>query len=231
MKRIIAIDGPAGAGKSTIARTLANQLGMVYFDSGAIYRFFTWVILDRDREISTEVDYTTFLAEMLFQFDIQWEGSDRLILFRQEEISSKLRQESVSAEIYKIADKSPYRNQANSYMRRLSMRYDMVIDGRDIGTVVFPETPYKFYLDASLQVRARRRYLELVAANPEQDFLLEEIEKTVAERDSKDRNRPSGALRKAEDAIVIESGELSVEAVVKLFIQEIRRIEKQCLDS
>lgn len=227
MKKVIAIDGPAGAGKSTIARKLAKKLNFVYFDSGAIYRLFTWLILERYGSIESGEDYSEYLSGEIPYVKIEFLSGERRIYYRQQLLSEKLRSERVTTLIYHIASEEKYRNLANEIIREAASQYNMVIDGRDIGTVVFPDTPYKFYLNATVEERARRRFAELQETGQINGESLIEIQNAIELRDQRDSTRKVAPLKKAKDAQEIDSSSMNIDDVVELFLLKIERIDKE----
>ncbi len=225
---VIAIDGPAGSGKSTVAKGIAQALEIVYFDSGAVYRLMTLIVQRELHDVSTEKDYLELFKKKLPGIELNFTNKDRKIFYFGEDVSSLLRSEQVTRDINKIANHGPYREMANGLIRKFASNNDIVIDGRDIGTVVFPDTPFKFYLDASPELRAMRRYQELQnnLDYGEKNICLAQITKDMRHRDSQDQNRAVAPLQRAQDAVYIQSDDMSIEQVIQVFLDHIFRIRE-----
>lgn len=215
-KLIVAIDGPAGAGKSTIAKLVARDLGYLYIDTGAMYRAITWKALDektnlRDEDALTELARRTKIAlkpdRKTHQLHVFVDGED---------VTSKIRTEKVSRHTNELAKVQGVRDILRKMQREMGKRGGVVMEGRDIGTSVFPKAEVKFYLDASPAERALRRYRELKARGKR--VSLERIAHALAQRDYKDKNRGISPLSVAPDATVIDSTHLSLEQVAKNII-------------
>ncbi|MDI6791327.1 MAG: (d)CMP kinase [bacterium] len=201
-KLIIAIDGPAGAGKSTAAKRLARRLGYKYIDTGAMYRAVTLKGLRLGADLTGE-GIVDILPETGLEF------KDGRLYLDGEDVSKEIRSSLVTANVSKVAANFGVRSHLVALQREMGVNGGIVMEGRDIGTVVFPEADLKFYLDASLSERARRRSQELTEEH-EPERLKEEIKA----RDEKDRGRASGPLKLAEGAILIDTTELGIEEVV-----------------
>ncbi|MBX7056954.1 MAG: (d)CMP kinase [Leptospirales bacterium] len=216
-KTVIALDGPAGSGKSTVASMLAERLAYLHADSGAIYRTLTLAWMERMGEGLSPEDFGRLAtADKLRPEELGVEV--RLVEGRQSnclngvDVGARIRTPQVTARIRYIADMRACRDVVNAQLRSFARVADLVVDGRDIGSVVFPETPYKFYLDASVQVRAERRQGEFQRGGAQVG--MEQLAREIHERDEQDRARPFGALRQAEDAILIDTSLLSPNDVV-----------------
>jgi cytidylate kinase len=209
---IIAIDGPAGAGKSTIAKLLAQKLGFLYIDTGAMYRALTLKVLSQNVDIE---DLQTII-KIASTTDIDLlnnpDGSIKVILDGQD-VSSSIRDVRITKHVSDIAKIKEVREVMVKLQRIFGGRRDSVLDGRDIGTVVFPKAEFKFYLDADAAERARRRYKELLALG--KNVTLDEIKNDVTNRDTIDSTRKVGPLKKADDAIYIDTTPLSIPQVVE----------------
>lgn len=218
---IIAIDGPVGAGKSTAARLLAKRLRYRYIDSGAMYRALTWkalqtgLDLDDERSVRRLADATSIAFEPA--------GDRERILIDGQDVSRQIREREVEQATSKISIYPSVREVMVARQRHMAAQGGIVMDGRDIGTVVFPDADVKFYLTARLEVRAERRYLEVQAAGVSRKIsdLTEEIES----RDSRDMGRRASPLRKADEAITIDTSDLPIAQVVNAMEEEIRRKE------
>lgn len=217
---IIAIDGPAGAGKSTVARTIAQKLGFLYVDTGAMYRALTLKALERKIE---EKD-TAALIEMARSTSIdlinEQDGSLKIFLDGRD-VTSPIRQPHITKLVSDIAKIKGVREIMLGWQRKLGQQKDSVLDGRDIGTVVFPDADKKFYIDAEFSVRVRRRYKELKELN--QDVTLEDIEKDLRNRDNIDSTREFAPLKKADDAIYVDTTNMTIEGVVNRILEEIQK--------
>ena len=204
---VIAIDGPAASGKSTVARRIARELSFLYVDSGALYRGITWVSLSRKTSGSDGSE----LFDMLDQVTIEWFVYDGEIRFKldEQELGHELRSAEVNNVVSLVASHSNVRLRVVNWLRDLIRFGDLVMEGRDIGTNVFENAQYKFYLDASNHERARRRYLENSS-----DLSIDEVGESLKKRDTIDSNRKSDPLKVATDAHVIDTTDMSVDDVV-----------------
>ncbi|HVN85950.1 MAG TPA: (d)CMP kinase [Candidatus Binatia bacterium] len=223
MKQIvIAIDGPAGAGKSTVSRTLAARLGYRYVDTGAMYRVIG--VLAAERGI--ELDAADQLAELCDQVDITFEsGADGAVTRANgRDVSDLIRSGPAGQLASKVSTVPVVRERLVAAQRRLGAGGGVVMEGRDIGTVVFPDAPLKVFLDASPAERARRRAVELQARGEGVDLVA--MERDIAERDARDRSRAHSPLRAAPDAHVIDSTDCSVDAIVTELVALAQTIER-----
>ena len=221
---IIAIDGPAASGKSTVAAVLAGRLGYLYFDTGVMYRAATWAALDRDVTISDEAAVTRLVESL--QIDVEPpsidDGRQYDVLCDGVDVTWAIRTPEVDANVSPVSAYRGVRSALTAQQRRIGLRGDVVMVGRDIGTVVLPEAPLKIYLDASAEERALRRFLE-VQARGDQSQTYESILDNVKRRDAIDSGRATAPLRAAPDAVVIDSTGLSVDEVVARVEQLIAR--------
>jgi cytidylate kinase len=212
---LIAIDGPAASGKSTIAAALARKLNYLYFDTGVMYRAATWAALDRGVMISDEAAVTA-LTESL-QIDVkppsQNDGRQYDVVCDGVDVTWAIRSPEVDANVSPVSVYPGVRSALTAQQRRIGLRGHVVMVGRDIGTVVLPEAPLKIYLDASAEERARRRYTE-VQARGDQTQTYEAILENVKQRDAIDSGRATAPLKAAPDAVIIDSTNLSVDEVV-----------------
>lgn len=211
----IAIDGPAGAGKSTIAKKVARELSCVYVDTGAMYRAMALYLLRRDvnRENPEEIGEVCQGAEI----SIEYKNGEQIVLLNGENVNPFLRKEEVG-NMASVSSANPrVREKLLDLQRKLAASMNVVMDGRDIGTTILPNAEVKIYLTASSFTRAKRRYLELqekgLCCDPE------EIRKDIEERDSRDMNREISPLKQAEDAVLVDSSEMTIEEVVKRILQ------------
>jgi cytidylate kinase len=210
---IIAIDGPAASGKSTLGRRLADSLGYLFFDTGVMYRAVTWVTLQQGVEVQDESS-VTHLAETV-QIDVRppskEDGRACDVLVDGKDITWETRTPEVEANVSSISTYQGVRLALASQQRRIGLRGRVVMVGRDIGTVVLPEADLKIYLDASAQERARRRYTEILNRGGEAEF--DQIIAGVRMRDEIDSNRAFSPLRAAKDAIILDSDKLNASEV------------------
>ena len=197
--RVIAIDGPAASGKSSVARDLAARLGFVYVNSGAIYRAITWLVLCRGIDPADADALASFVESSGVDCEVV-NGASRILIDRIDP-AEHLRDAQVNREVSRVSAIPRVRKIVDEKLRQCARLYDLVVEGRDIGSVVFPDTPYKFYIDASPEVRMRRR-----AAEGQRD--------QIALRDQADSSRPAAPLIIAEDALVIDSSHLTIDGVV-----------------
>lgn len=216
-KEVIAIDGPAGAGKSTVAKAIAAKLGFTYLDTGAMYRA---VALTALRAGVTEEDAAGKLAaEMDLRFEPSTDGQRMIV--NGEDVTSLIRTPEVGEAASKLSAFSQVRKPLVRRQRELIEEERIVLEGRDTTTVVCPDAKLKVYLTASVKERARRRFLEYLG-KPDAPT-LQEIEDAIAERDHRDSTREDSPLRVAEDAVVVDTDSLTVEAVVETILAEWRR--------
>jgi len=217
-KTIITIDGPGGSGKSTVARELAARLGFAFLDSGAIYRAVTWFALDRNLDLENISEVVRAIDEL--DLRLEQGPSGMLVFVNLVDITNRIRSRELSNHVYLLADSAEVRARLIGIQRSFGEGHDLVAEGRDMGTVVFPDADLKFYLQASLEVRSLRRQRELEAAGEtvEPADLQEEIRK----RDERDMSRPVAPLRKPEDAVVVDSSDLTVEGVIEALAQVVR---------
>ena len=215
---IIAVDGPAGAGKSTVAKLLAQKLGFLYIDTGAMYRALTLKIIDS----GILTNDTTRIIEVACNTSIDLinnPDSTLKVLLDGKDVSKEIREPRITKYVSDIAKIKEVRDIMVGLQRRLGNMSDSVLDGRDIGTVVFPDAHRKFYIDANFKVRALRRYKELNEAG--QNVSLEDIEKDVLNRDTIDSTREVGPLKKAKDATYIDTTNMTIQEVVDTLLTHI----------
>ena len=208
---IIAIDGPAGAGKSTVARIIAQKLGFLYIDTGAMYRALTLKALERKIDAKDIPALIEMVRSTNIDLTNNQDGSLKIFLDGQD-VSGPIRQPRITRLVSDIAKIKGVREIMLGWQRKFGKLRDSVLDGRDIGTVVFPDADKKFYIDAEFSVRVRRRYKELKELN--QGVTLEDIEKDLRNRDNIDSTREFAPLKKADDAIYIDTTELTIEEAV-----------------
>lgn len=210
---IIAIDGPAASGKSTIGKRLAEHLGYLFFDTGVMYRAITWIALQRGVEVRDEEAVTRLAEETPIDVAPASRSDGRAcdVLVDGQDITWETRRPEVDANVSVVSAYAGVRRALSRQQRRIGQRGRVVMVGRDIGTVVLPEADLKIYLDASAEERARRRFSEIVARGEPADF--NEILSQVRERDRIDSTRAVAPLRPAEDAVILDSDKLSADEV------------------
>lgn len=211
----IAIDGPAGAGKSTIARKVAKTLSYIYVDTGAMYRAMALYIIRNG--ISPEDSESISRICKDADISIEYRGGEQVVLLNGENVNPLLRTEEVSAMASKSSANPDVRKKLVQLQQELAKKQNVVMDGRDIGTVVLPHAACKIYLTASVKERAKRRYLQLKRRGQEADF--DQIEREIQERDHRDMTRSISPLRQADDAVLIDSSDMTVDQVVKTILQ------------
>ncbi len=217
-KLIIAIDGPAGAGKSTVAKRLAKELGYTYMDTGAMYRAFAWRVMEERIDLGDEKELERILKETRIEL---MEDNGRLRVFLNGlDVTDQIRTPELSQMASKVSTLKMVRKRMVELQRAIGFQGGVVAEGRDIGTVVFPGADVKIYLDASPRERARRRFEELKGQGKE--VILVETLKEMDERDRRDKGRAVAPLCKAEDAIVIDSTHFGVNGVVERIMKEIK---------
>ena len=207
----VAIDGPAGAGKSTIAKLVAEEKGFIYVDTGAMYRGLAIHFLDR----GIRAEETDKVIEACKDADvkIRYEDGVQQVYLNGTNITGRLRDETVGQMTSKCSVIPAVRSKLLDLQRELARTQDVIMDGRDIGTCVLPCADVKVYLTASVRTRAKRRYDELTAKGETCD--LEEIARDIKERDERDMNRETAPLKQAEDAVLVDSSDMTIDEVVR----------------
>ena len=211
---VIAIDGPAGAGKSTIAKKAAAALGFAYIDTGAMYRSVTWKLLQTGQPFSPD------LAGRLTQeirISFRPEGSLNRVFVDDTEVTEAIRSAAVTGLVSRVAAVPAVREAMVAQQRRMGREGNVVLDGRDIGTVVFPDSPCKIYLTASVEERARRRGKELEAKGQAVDY--EKLQADIASRDKQDMERETSPLKQAEDAVYLDTSDMSIDEVTDAILK------------
>ena len=210
---IIAIDGPAASGKSTIGKRLADHLGYLFFDTGVMYRAVTWIALQRGVDVRDERAVTRLAEETPIQVAPASRSDGRAcdVIVEGRDITWETRRPEVDANVSVVSAYAGVRRALSAQQRRIGQRGRVVMVGRDIGTVVLPEADLKIYLDASAEQRARRRFDEIVARGEKADY--DEILSKVRERDRIDSTRAVAPLRPADDALILDSDHLNADQV------------------
>ncbi len=212
----IAIDGPAGAGKSTIARKAAGQLSFLYVDTGAMYRAIALGLLERGTDLQDPDALLRALEEITVTIGYDSTGGQQVFL-NGENVSSRIREEQVGNMASASSALPQVREKLTALQRGLAQKENVLMDGRDIGTVILPDAQLKIFLTADAAVRAKRRYLELTAKGVESS--LEKIEREILERDERDRNRPVAPLRQAKDAVLLDTSDMTIEEVTEKIVE------------
>ena len=207
----IAIDGPAGAGKSTIAKLVAKKRGYIYVDTGAMYRAMALYLLRTGVDISDRAAIAKACQNA--DISIAYQKGEQVVLLNGENVNAYLRTEEVGNMASVSSAVPEVRKKLVELQQELAAKEDVVMDGRDIGTVVLPKADVKVYLTASTHTRAMRRFLELQEKGQVAD--LEKIEADIADRDYRDMHRETSPLRQAEDAVLVDSSEMTIEQVVE----------------
>lgn len=219
MDNIIAVDGPAGSGKSTVARLLARRLKFFYIDTGAMYRAFTLKAIRNDIDLEDK-DALFKLAQETELDIINDDALNIKVMLDNEDVTSLIRTPELTNKVAYIARVPEIREIMKLNQQKIGTRGKCVFEGRDIGTVVFPNAKYKFYIDANFSERVNRRHKELIEKGKELSF--EDVAKDLKSRDDKDINRKVGPLKQAEDATYVDTTDISIEKVVDKLIEYIK---------
>lgn len=223
MSFIVAIDGPAGSGKGTVANKIANELNLVNIDTGATYRCLALAVL----RAGVEIDDTENILKVFDGISIEIHGTNQkqTIVLNNEDVTQKIRSFEVTQVVSQISAIPEVRLRLVEFQRMLANNKNVIMDGRDIGTYVFPNADVKIYLDASLEERAKRRYAENLEKGIEASY--EEVLENIRMRDRQDKAKEIGALKVAEDAVVIDSTNLTIDEVVKQVKEVIKQKAKE----
>lgn len=215
----IAIDGPAGAGKSTIAKIAAEKLGFTYVDTGAMFRAMAVYFIDRGIDVKNAESVGEAVGSV--DVSIEYEDGVQQIILNGDNVTGRLRDEEVGKTASAAAVYPSVREKLLELQRKLAAELDVVMDGRDIGTCVLPDATCKIYLTAGVDTRAERRFAELKEKGEDPD--IEEIKRDIAERDYRDMHRDTAPLKQAEDAVLVDSSDMGIEEVAAAIIQEFER--------
>lgn len=218
-ERSIAIDGPAGAGKSTLARALARELGYLYVDTGAIYRTVALRAREAGADPSDPKQVAPLLEDLDLRMDYGGDGVQRMYLSGRD-VTETIRENEVSALASQVAALPAVREFLLEFQRKQAREHDVVMDGRDIGTVVLPQAGVKIFLTAAPEARARRRTAELLQRGQDADF--DEILREIRQRDEQDENRPVAPLRQAEDAALLDTTNLDLKGSLEALLTLVR---------
>lgn len=205
---IISLDGPSGAGKSTVAKLVAKKLGYKYLDTGAMYRAVTLFFLNKNVNIQNDNEIISAISDLKISFD-----NNNKIYLNDVDVSEEIRSIKVVNMVSKVSSISAVRKSMVSLQRAIAENDNYVVDGRDIGSVVFPLAKYKFYIDASVEIRAKRRYEEEVQKG--KDITFEEVIYSIKKRDEFDSNREDSPLVVPKDAIIIDTTNMTIDEVVQ----------------
>jgi len=205
---IIAIDGPSASGKSTTAKGVAEELDILHLDTGAMYRAITWACINSNIELVKSLQLSSFIETLSISFDTQ-----NNIRLNGRDISKEIRRTEITSKVSIISAISYVREKMVNKQRLIAKNLDCVIEGRDIGTVVFPNADYKFFLDAKPEIRAKRRMLDLMLIGENKSF--EDLVEEIKMRDYLDSNREISPLIKAKDAIIIDTTNLTMDEQIK----------------
>jgi len=220
---IITIDGPAGAGKSTVSKMLARRLNYMYLDTGAMYRA---VALGVGQEgVNPEDEAALERLCRTIKISFQGDSQNQKVILGGEDVTEKIREPQVGGMASRVSMKWPVREAMVNLQRKIGAKGKIVAEGRDTGTVVFPDAEYKFFLNAQPEERARRRYRELTAK--ELCLKMEDVKKEMIRRDEQDSSRELAPLRPAPDALLIDSTELTPEEVVENILQVMKKGERE----
>ena len=210
-KIAIAIDGPAGAGKSSISKVVANELGYLYIDTGAMYRGVTWAVLDSHVDVKNQKDVESLLPSL--DLTLEPTANACKVFVKGQDVTDLIRQQQINENVSTIASYKGVREYLVERQQAMAAVGGVILDGRDIGSVVLPKAELKIYLTASADARAKRRWLEVQGTSNEQS--LEDIKKNVESRDEMDKNRVESPLVCVEDAIVVDSSNMTFDETVK----------------
>lgn len=213
-KIVVAIDGPAGAGKSTIAKLAAERLGYAYIDTGAMYRSVAWRFLQTGKPFDE-----AFISQLANTMVIQFRPEARVnrVFVDGQEVTDAIRSAEVTANVSRVAAIGAVREAMVEQQRRMGDAGGVLMDGRDIGTVVFPNAQLKIFLTASVEERAQRRYKELLAKGEQVD--LAQLQQDITDRDKQDSERAIAPLRQAEDALLLDTSHMNIEQVTEKILQ------------
>ena len=210
-KIAIAIDGPAGAGKSSISKVVANELGYLYIDTGAMYRGVTWAVLDSHVDVKNQKEVEALLPSL--DLTLEPTASACKVYVKGQDVTDLIRQQQINENVSTIASYKGVREYLVERQQAMAAIGGVILDGRDIGSVVLPDAELKIYLTASVDARAKRRWLEVQGTSNEQP--LEDIKKNVESRDEMDKNRDESPLVCVEDAIVVDSSNMTFDETVE----------------
>lgn len=216
---IVAIDGPAGSGKGTITKLVAEKCNLIYIDTGATYRAVALAVIENNIDIKDEDKIIELTKKLNIDFDINGHT-----FLNGKDVSSRIRDKDVTSIVSPISNIVKVREILVDLQRKMALGKNVIMEGRDITTVVFPNADYKFYLDASIEERANRRYKQNLEKGMNTPY--EEIYESIKNRDYNDKNKPVGALKRCDDQIYIDSSNMTIEEVVNYIVNKIGVINK-----
>lgn len=208
---VVAIDGPAGTGKSTVAHRVAEELNLTFLNSGSFYRALTLAAIDA----GVSVDDADAVLELAKKQKLDY--VDAHLILNGKDVDDQLHQDKVDANVSKVSSIIPLRHLVNDRMREIVKSLNIICEGRDMTTVVFPQAEYKFYLDASIDVQAQRRFDQGCSG-----LTLEEVKAAIIKRDEMDKNKAEGALKRADDAQYIDTSDLTIDDVCAIIVAKIK---------
>ena len=223
----IAIDGPASAGKSTVAKIIAHKLNFTYIDTGAMYRASTWIARENNVNYGDEKGILAAIDHEQIEFKL--ENGQQKIYAGNKDITQAIRTPEISANVSQVSALAGIREKMVSLQRQMAGEMNVVMDGRDIGTTVLPHAAVKIFLVASVHSRAERRMLDFKERGIETSQTLAEIEHDISERDYKDSHRQISPLKKAQDAVEIDTTSMSIDQVVEAILSEIKKSQKKTI--
>ena len=219
----IAIDGPAGAGKSTIARLAAKRLDYIYVDTGALYRAIALYFIDNETDVENDDKLKDALDDIMI--NIKYENGVQHVFLNLVDVSAEIRNEKVGNMASKTSAYGPVREKLLDIQRNIAAENDVIMDGRDIGTNILPNAELKIYLTASVDVRAKRRFAELKERGETPD--IEVIKKDIEQRDYQDMHREIAPLKQADDAVYLDTSDMSIEEVVARILELEKEIKNK----
>lgn len=225
-KIIIAIDGYSSCGKSTVAKALAKKLNFIYVDSGAMYRAVTYYFLSHHINLSNSAEIKEALKHI--HIDFLNKGDKTHLILNGEDITSEIREMKISAHVSEISSIKAIRHAMVKQQQQMANRCSIVMDGRDIGTVVFPHAPIKIFMVADPKTRADRRFKELQATNKQ--VTLEEVFENISHRDFQDTTREESPLIRAEDAIILDNTHLTEKEQLDIVLKEVAKHCPECIE-
>ena len=214
----VAIDGPAGAGKSSISKVVANELGYLYIDTGAMYRGVTWAVLDSQIDVNDQESVEALLPSL--NLTLEPTATACKVFVKGKDVTSLIRQQQINENVSKIASYKGVRQYLVERQQAMAAVGGVILDGRDIGSVVLPDAELKIYLTASVDARAKRRWLEVQGTSNEQT--LDEIKKNVESRDEMDKSREESPLVCVDDAVVVDSSDMNFDETVAYMLKLIQ---------
>ena len=217
-KIAIAIDGPAGAGKSSISKVVANELGYLYIDTGAMYRGVTWAVLDSHVDVKNQNDVEALLPTL--DLTLEPTANACKVFVKGQDVTDLIRQQQINENVSTIASYKGVRKYLVERQQAMAAVGGVILDGRDIGSVVLPKAELKIYLTASVDARAKRRWLEVQGTSNEQS--LEDIKNNVESRDEMDKNREESPLVCVDDAVVVDSSDMDFDETVSYMLKLIQ---------